>query len=326
MRRNNPFWMKWITYAPSDEAGAGEAGAEAGDAGAAATGEAGAAAGEAGSAKWWEDGDRFSEDHRTSLTALGLTVDDPLDALPKLLDMEASAKRRLGASPDQLLQKPKEGQDVAEWLRSNGEMLGIPAEASGYEVQRPDSWPEGAKWDQTLEDEARTIAHEEGVSNKALNRLVGVYAGAVLRLDTEASLDLATSDRKMMTELTADWGDQTAGKITQAKQAMSAIAEQAGFDEAAILNVSKVLTDKIGGDANAIRLFATIGEMMGEDSLVGLNSGGAALGTTPAEARQKLAQMRAPGGAYHTAYTSGNQAALKELQPEIERLTKLSGG
>lgn len=326
---DEPFWKRLICFAPAGDPPAGDPPAgdpPAGDPPAGDPPPGDPPAGDPPAAKWWENTERFSEPQRTSLTALGLTVEDPLDALPKLLEMEASAKRRLGASPDQLMQKPKEGQEVSDWLRENGDTLGIPKEAEGYEVSRPESWPKDADWNIELETAARQIAHEEGITGKGLNRMVELYASSVQKLTSAAEDELAGSTQEMMAELKSDWGAQTTAKITMAKQAMSVLAEKAGFDSETVMNVSKVLTDKAGGDANAVRLFATIGEMMGEDSLVGLNTGGAGLGTSPAEARQKLAQLRSPEGDYGKAFGDGNAAKMRELQPEIERLTKLAAG
>lgn len=317
-----------ICFAPSDDAGGGGAGGDDTAAGGGGEDTLGGGSGDdtlaggGGDDKWW-DGSGFSDEHRTNLTALGLTVEDPLEAIPKLLDMEQNAKKRLGASPDQLITKPKEGQGVAEWLKENGDTLGIPKDAESYEITRPESWPEDRQWDEEFEATARKVAHEEGVPASALNKFVDIFAGKMAQIEGESAEQLQASNDKMMTELSRDWGDKLPTKLAMAKQAMSAIAEKAGFDESNILSVSSVLTEKAGGDANAIRLFAAIGDMMGEDSLV-LPQGGSGLGQTPAEARAELQRLRSPGGEFYEASNSGNTAKLKELQPRIETLTKIA--
>ncbi|WP_422050144.1 hypothetical protein [Shimia sp.] len=324
------FWGAMICFAPSDEGGSGGgAGADGGGedtapgaGGADTIPAAGGNDGAGDGAKWWE-GNAFSDEHRTNLTALGLTVDDPLQAIPKLLDMEQSAKKRLGASPDQLITKPKDGQSVADWLKEHGDTFGIPKDAESYEVARPESWPKDRAWDEAFESEARKIAHEEGVPASALNKFVEIFAGKMAKMEGESAEQLEASNTQMMADLSKDWGQQMPAKLAMAKQAMSAIAEKAGFDESNILSVASVLTEKAGGDANAIRLFATIGEMMGEDSLV-VTPGGAGLGQTPAEARAELQRLRSPGGDYYEAAATGDTAKLKELQPRIEALTKLA--
>ena len=310
------IWMMMIAVdfrarllrGPEDEGGNGAGGGEGGGAGengaAAAGGEgagagegaAGSGAGEGGTAKWWED-KRFNDDERRNLTALGLTTEDPLEAVQRLNGMEVAAKKRLGVSADQLLQKPKDGQDVSEWMRQNGQVFGIPEAPDGYEVSRPESWPEGAEWDKDLEAQARTIAHEEGLSGKALNRIIELYAGKVSQIDQAAGEQLAQANQQMMATLEQDWGAQMPAKLTQAKQAAAVLAEKAGLSPEAIGGISQALAPKTG-DAGVIKLFAAIGDMMGEDTMDGLGAGGGALqlSTTPAEARQKLDQMQSPGG------------------------------
>lgn len=91
-------------------------------------------------AKWYED-QRFNEAHRTALTAKGLTTDDPLEAMTKVLDMQINAERKLGQPADQLLARPKKDQDVAAWMRENAALFGIPEAPDKYEVKPPESWP-----------------------------------------------------------------------------------------------------------------------------------------------------------------------------------------
>ncbi|WP_010140411.1 hypothetical protein [Oceanicola sp. S124] len=314
-----------LALAPDDDAAGGEPPAG-GDASPPPGAGEPAPAGEGGEAKWWED-KRFNDDERRNLTALGLTTEDPLEAVQRLNGMEISAKKRLGVSADQLLQKPKEGQDVADWMRQNGGVFGIPEAPEGYEVKRPDSWPEGAAWNADLETQARKIAHEEGLSGKALSRMIELYAGEVSRLDQSAGEQLAQANQQMMADLERDWGGNLPAKLTQAKQAAAVLAEKAGLSSDAMGGIAQALAPKTG-DAGIIKLFAAIGDMMGEDSMDGLGAGRGALelSTTPAEARQKLEQLQSPGGDYYQAVAKKDQTAIKRLRPEIERLTKLATG
>jgi len=322
--------------APEDEAGGGQPPANGGDEPPADGGNVPPANGgneppanggneppaDGGTARWWED-KRFSDDARRNLTALGLTVDDPLEAVKRLNEMEVAAKRRLGAGADQLLQKPKEGQDVAEWLRENGETFGIPKDAEAYEVERPESWPKDAEWNSDLEAEARKIAHEEGLSGKALNRFVGLYAGAVQSLISAADADLENANSQMMTELKKDWGLELNARLTLAQQASSVLAQRAGLSREAMDGIAQVLRPGVG-DAGTIRLFAAIGEMMGEDTMESLSGGGGGLGTTPPEARQQLEKMQSEGGEWFEASKKGDRAAIAKLKPTMERLAKIA--
>lgn len=275
-------------------------------------------------ARWWE-GDKLNDTQRQSLTAMGLTVEDPVEAIAKLTDMEANAQRKLGKGADQLMDRPGEGQDVAEWMRSNGEMFGIPDDAEGYTIEKPKDWPKDLPWNTDLETEARKIAHEHGISGKALQAMSDLQANTMLKLAADTETELQTASAELQVELQKDWGDQYNAKVAAAQQAASVVAEAAGLDNDGIANLSSVLKPKIG-DANTIRLFAAIGDLMGEDGAAALNKGNNTLGTTPAEARAELQKMRSEGGDYFEAVKNRNQAEIKRLQPKINQLQKLAAG
>lgn len=289
---------------------------------AAAAAQAGAEDDAAPEPRWWE-GSGFTDAQRQVLTAKGLTVDDPLAAMPKLLDAYANAERRLGKPADRLIEKPAEGQDVAEWMRANGELFGVPKDAEGYEIERPEGWPKDAPWDSEMEAQARAIAHEHGVPAAALNAMVAMYAERVARVDAAAATDFEAASAELQEVLQKDWGGQYGARVAQAQQAASVVAEAAGLDNDALEAMAAVLKPKIG-DANTLRMFAAIGEMLGEDSASGLGKGAASLGTTPAEARAERARLMAPGGAYFEASKAGDHTALARLKPRMEQLAKLA--
>ncbi|MBY5988211.1 hypothetical protein [Roseovarius atlanticus] len=295
------FWKYGPVWAPNDDTAAGGGGddtvAAGGDDTVAGGGGDDTAAGAGGDDKggrgdpWWQD-KRFDEGVQTQLKALGLTVDDPLDAISRLTQMEKSAKQKLGANPNDLIAKPKDGQDVAEWLRSNAETFGIPENAEGYEVKRPDDWPKDMPWSDDMEQQARKIAHEEGLSGKALQRMTDLFADHVKGIHQGADEELARANATMMQDLQKDWGDQANAKMAQAQQAASMLAQAAGLDEAAMGNLAEALKPKIG-DANTIRLFAAVHKMAGEDGLV-LPGGAPSGAMTPAEARAEIEKMKSP--------------------------------
>lgn len=275
------------------------------------------------SAKWWE-GERFADPARQYLTAKGLTLDDPLEAMPKLVDIAANAEKRIGKGLDQILDKPAKGEAYADWVARNREALGLPKDEAGYEVARPENWPKEAPWDEQAEAAAKAIAVKYGVPKEALQELVSLQAANALQTYQEAAALGETAKRALMADLEKDYGDQVNKVIHQARLGAQFIGEKAGLSTEAIANLGDVLTEKIG-DANAIRAFRVIGEMLGDDSAVGMGKGGG-LTTTPAEARAELARMRSPDGEYYKATASGNRAEIARLQPAIDRLTRIAAG
>lgn len=272
---------------------------------------------------WWKDGQRFDATTQEWLTARGLTVDDPLDALVRAVNGHRHAEQRLGKPADQLMDRPKKGQDMGEWLREHREAFGLPEKAEGYEVKRPESWPKDAPWNEGLETGAREIALKHGISGTALQELTDLYAGEVGKLTAEAEAGFEEASTAMMQDLQKDWGDQTQQRIDIAARAGQQIAQQAGLGNDQLASVAKALS-KSTGDAATIRMFHAIGEMLGDDKLEGHGSGANAFGTTPAEARAQLSKMNAEGGDWYEAVNKGDRAKMKELEPRMQQLEKLA--
>lgn len=337
------FFLKpLVCFAPTDE-GAGSAaaaGAEGAEGADTVTGNAGADTIEGGAgadtvatgggadtvstgaAKWWEDA-KFN-DHRDLLVSKGLTLDDKDEVIARLAKGEKAAQMKLGKPADQLLSKPGKGESVADWLKANGSTFGIPESADKYDVQRPESWPKDAPWNDALEGKVREIGLASGMSNDAVNAMVGLYAENIMALDQQAADDFEKGSAEMMSALEKDWGEQTSAKLTLASQAASVIAEKAGLDASAMENLAASLKPKIG-DAGTMRVFAAIGEMMGDDQMV-MGDGGVSLNTTPAEARAKLSQLQGKGGEFYEATQKKDREAIARLKPEVERLTKIAAG
>jgi hypothetical protein len=325
------FWSR-AARAPEDGAGAGSAGAAgaggAADggagAGAGAGGDGGAGAGTGGGAKWWET-DAFA-DTRDMLVAKGLTVDDPAVALARTAKLYHQAESRLGKPADSLIERPKKDQPLTEWMRQQRDVFGIPEKPEDYQLEAPKDLPKGVQWDGKLEARARAKAHELGMNGEQLKGMAGEFFAHMGEIAQGIETELQASTEKMMAELVRDWGDQLGARIERSKLAAQAIAAKAGLSPDAVQAMSMSLSAKIG-DANTMKFIDAIADMMGDDVLKGAGAaGGATFGTTPAEARAQLAALRAPGGAYFEATAANDTTRMKELQPQIERLTRLAAG
>lgn len=318
---NKPFWLRFApVWAPEDGgAAAGDAGAA--DAAAAAAAAAQAGAGDPPAAKWFE-GDLLTADERTWLGSKGLNLDDPLQAIPKLVRGHRSAEQFMGKGVDRIIERPADGQAYAEWARANAAALGLPEKAEGYEIAPPESWPKDAQWDTAFEAEFRKVAFEEGLPPGAANKLVALYADKVKGLADAAEAGYAEANSKMMGELSREYGEQVPTVIARAKQGAQAIAEKAGLDAEALTAVTARLSKDMG-DAQTIRFMAAIGELMGEDSGVGLGQGsGGGLTATRSAAEAALADFMKPDGEWAKAAQSRDSAAINRLRPKFDQLTR----
>ena len=281
-------------------------------------------AGDPPTAKWWENDKAFSAEQREYLTAKGLTLDDPLEVMPRVIEMHRQAEKRLGKPADSFMDRPAKDQKLGDWMKANAELFGIPKDATGYELEVKDL-PDGVQWDKGLEDKFRTFAHENGVPAALAKDMVGLFAGHMAETVKGLETELQTSRQALELELKKDWGDQYGAKVTLAKQAVDALAEKAGFDQKALTNLNMALSEKVG-DPAVMRLFAAIGEMMGEDTLGGLGKGNNTLATTPAEARAEISKLRSSEGEYTKAIQKGDRAEMDRLQKRIETLTRIAAG
>lgn len=276
-----------------------------------------------GAPRWWEGADYSAED-RQWIEARGLAEDDPAKIVPKLVKGHRAAEQKLGKGIDSVIDKPKDGQPLTDWMRENRALFGLPEAEDGYKIERPKDLPEGIAWDADLEAEARKVAFEIGLTPDQLQAMTGLYAKRIGGIQAAADAAIAEANTRMMSDLTKDWGDQLQPKLALARQAAGVLAEKAGLDAAGIQAVSAVLTAKAGGDAATIRMFAALGEMMSEDRMIAGQSTG--IGMTPAEARARAAQMRAPDGAYAKAVAAQDRAEIARLKPEMDRLDKIAAG
>lgn len=322
-----------LLHAPADDATAAATAATADTAAASGQTEGGAQTQNAGATQaaaaagdpWWKSPD-ISEEERQWLVARGLTEDDPLKAIPKMLKGHRAAEQRIGKGLDTIIDRPAKGEDYGEWARKNAAALGLPEKEDGYAIKKPDFWPKDEPWDEGLEKEARSFAFKHGLPPAAFQDFVNLYAQSMKRMLDGSKANGAAASEAMMADLTKDWGSQTNARITQAKQGLEYIAEQAGLSKELQSLALDAISEKTG-DAAAIRLFQKVGELLGDDSMVRGGADGG-FGMTPAEARAELARFTGPEGDYGKAYKKGDTKAMRELTPRRDFLAKIasSGG
>ncbi|MEO0859226.1 MAG: hypothetical protein AAFY65_01335 [Pseudomonadota bacterium] len=234
--------------------------------------------------------------------------------------MLGNAEKLIGGDPKKLMSQPDDPKDYAKWARDNATRLGLPDSADKYTLEGVNV-PEGYERDEQLEQAMQQIAFDEGVTPAAYEKLVAGYAQHLGQIGDKVEAELSAANAKLKEDLASEWGDQYGAKVTLAQQGAAAVFEKAGMDDNAQFAVTQALKDKVG-DAGIVKLFATIGDMMGDDNLVIGKS--TAMGMTPAEARAKLSALQAPGGEYFEATAKGDRANIARLQPQIDQLTKVA--
>lgn len=271
-------------------------------------------------AKWWE---KLTDTQKGYLVPKGLTIDDPMQALPKILDIAANAEKRIGKGLDSIIDKPAPGQPYADWARANAEALGLPKDAAAYEVKPPADWPKHLPWDSAAEAAAREIAYQHGVPKAAHEAYVQFQANAILKLEQDAIKGIETARNEMRAELQRDFGQQTQARIIGAQQAMQYLAEKAGVSAAGIEALAQTMSEKTG-DAGVIRIFDAVAQMMADDTGFAVGRGQQTLGMTPAEARAEFNRFTGPDGEYGKASAARDTTKMRELEPRRMQLAKLA--
>jgi hypothetical protein len=277
--------------------------------------------------KWYE-GETVSAEERDWLRTKGYAIDNAAEVALKAARGHRAAEGKLGRGLDAIMDKPKAGQSVSEWLAENRAQLGLPDSLDAYEAKPPEDWPKDQPWNAEMEAKARAIVFEAGAPPELHQKLVALYAGEMGRMEASATQAMEKANTEMMAALTKDWGDQADRKIVQARQAATALAERAGLDADGIRAVAGALA-KDTGDAATIRMFAALGEMMGEDRAVGIGNGGG-FALTPQQARAEMTRLTAPGGdmfewvAKQAQGVPGAAAKVQELRARQEQLARIA--
>jgi len=142
-------------------------------------------------------------------------------------------------------------QDDADSVRSIQQLLGMPAEAQGYEFAAVEGFEDNA------EDLGafKALAHELGLTAK--------QAGGIHNwLGTSNAADDKAASEKMdagMSELKGEWGQAFEHKMTGAKNAAGMLEERVPGISTYFDNMAEQ-----GQDSNMIRLMDAVSEMLGE--------------------------------------------------------------
>lgn len=297
-----------------------EAGTGGGDAG-------GADAGSGGAGTSWFDDQRITAEARDWMNAKGLTgAADPLDAVTRLVGIGQAADRRFGKPIESVIDRPAEGQSLAEWRRANADAFGLPAEASGYDITRPDDLAEGIAWNDALAGKMRDLAFERGLAPDDVQAMTGMYAGYVSELNQNLDREMRDAETRLDGDLQKLWGKDAEANKTRARQAASALAEAAGLDGDGIRAVVGLLSNGDPGQTLAIRMFAALGDMMGEDKGIGLRNGAGGFGMSKEEATAEFQRFLAPDGEWAKASAARDSEAIARLRPQFDRLARQASG
>lgn len=235
----------------------------------------------------------FDEDTNAYVSNKGWK--EPSDMLMSYRNLEKFA----GGSKN-LLELPPEGA-TPEQLDAFYSKLGRPGTPDEYGLEIPQGGdPELTNW-------FKGTAHKLGLTATQAKALYGEFNGMSGSLQEKLQARQAQESTQAIGSLRQEWGQAYDQMIGAGRRAATAL----GYDAGKLGAIEEKL-----GTAEMLRLFATLGSKMGEDSFAG-DRGEGGFGTTPAAARQQIADMKLDKQ-FMDQYLSGNKEAVNKMRRLME--------
>ncbi len=254
------------------------------------------AAGSAGAAGTQPNAWNAGFDEETSAYVQNKGWQSPADILSSYRNLEKFA----GGSKN-LIEMP--GMDADETALNNFfNKLGRPEAPDKYGLKAP----EGA--DPELVNWFKANAHKAGLTDKQAASLFDAWNGMSGERMQAMQQQMREQSEREITELKKEWGQGYDSQIDAGRRAAAAL----GYDEAKL----GAIEDKLG-TAEMLRLFATLGSKMGEDSFEGGDRTGTSFGVTPAAAKQQIADLEMDKN-FMNEYLNGNPDAINKMKRLME--------
>lgn len=235
----------------------------------------------------------FDEDTNAYVSNKGWK--EPTDMLTSYRNLE-----KFAGGAKNLLELP--GDDAPpEKMAEFFNRLGRPEDPEKYGLEVPQGGdPELLNW-------FKATAHKNGLSSKQAQALFTEWNGMSGALQEKMQTQKAQESESQLRALKGEWGQAYDSMIGAGRRAVQALGYDAGRLSA--------IEDKLG-TTEMLKLFATMGSKMGEDSFEG-GRGEGGFGTTPAAARQQIADLKLDAD-FMKNYLSGNQDAVGKMRRLME--------
>lgn len=260
--------------AAGDAAGASSGGASAPTAGTGAT--AGGAGGGGGSSEPWYAPFGLDDDARAFLAGKGFS--NMADQVKSAMSADRLVRERNVMhvpDADPVKRKEWDGFEKLGWVRDRDQ----------YAVDRPKAPDDSLSYDEGMEKAFLDAAHGARVPTWAAKEILDAVAGYGFKAQQDALANAALESQKLNETLDREWGANAPAQRERARAAATYLG--VGAEDASQL-------EKIVGAPALVKMFAKLGEMLGEDTLKGGASGGAARsGMSPDGARAEMQRLQA---------------------------------
>ena len=220
------------------------------------------------------------------------------DSVDKLAKSYVNAVKMIGGNPDNMVAIPDEGEKWDDFYNK----IGRPEKANDYQFGDENGELDGF----------REFAHDTGLTQAQASNILKLY-GDIQEEQEEAHQNGLEELRTNTTmELQKEWGKNFDGKMDYAKRAFAQFASP---------ELSQLMDESgMGNHPEMLRVFAKVGELMGEDSLVvGTGLGSSQL--SPEQAQQEI-QALYSDKEFSKSYRDNKDPAHKTAMSKMERLFK----
>lgn len=215
-------------------------------------------------------------------------------------------EKLIGVPDDQVMKIP--GPDDTEAWDAIHTKMGRPESADKYDVTMPE---EGG--DKELSEWFKTAAHESGLSQRQVTAMVPLWNAKMAEMGQAMNQESETQSEASIQTLRGEWGSQWNAKHAAADQAIR------------MLQVPDETLQKFkaaGLHAEALQLFADIGQRVKEDSFEGGHTS-TQFGTTPEAAKEKIAELQR-NAEFMAAYGDSGKPGHDDAVRKMARLYELA--
>ena len=220
------------------------------------------------------------------------------DSVDKLAKSYVNAVKMIGGNPDNMVAIPDEGEKWDDFYNK----IGRPEKANDYQFGDENGELDGF----------REFAHDTGLTQDQANNILKLYGDIQEEQEESQQNGLEELRTNTTMELQKEWGKNFDGKMDYAKRAFAQFASP---------ELSQLMDESgMGNHPEMLRVFAKVGELMGEDSLVvGTGLGSSQL--SPEQAQQEI-QALYSDKEFSKSYRDNKDPAHKTAMSKMERLFK----
>ena len=217
------------------------------------------------------------------------------DSVDKLAKSYVNLVKKMGVPSEQLLRLPGEGEPMDDLYNA----LGRPEDHNGYNLG--DFEPE-----QT--ENFRQFAHELGLNNQQAETIYQAYQQDIAERDQVSQQQFEQFEVDNLNALQQEWGDQFNHNLEMARRAFMNFATPEA--------VQIVEETGMGNHPELLKVFARIGEVLAEDSVLPGTNNSVLGGMNVASAQEQINSLMSDKdfrSSYMDAYDPNHQEAVAKM-------------